>query len=143
MKSRLTQIRIRLRPLILAIAAMMTLALGASAQPTRLQPNQQLDYRSLFAVVGTMYNIDPQLLSAIARVESAGNPNAISSAGAVGLMQLEPPTAAEFARLCDTLAWVHARSPHYRRVLDGAGIDQRLLQVHSPVEGPDIAQVRS
>jgi phenylacetate-CoA ligase len=33
-----------------------------------------------------------------------------------------PPTSEEFARLKETLAWVHARSPYYRRVLDAAGV---------------------
>lgn len=33
-----------------------------------------------------------------------------------------PPTADEFARLRDTLAWVHEHSPYYRRLLDAAGV---------------------
>jgi len=33
-----------------------------------------------------------------------------------------PPTSADIARLRDTLAWVYERSPHYRRVLDGAAV---------------------
>jgi phenylacetate-CoA ligase len=33
-----------------------------------------------------------------------------------------PPTPAEFARVRDTLAWVHERSPYYRRLLDQAGV---------------------
>ena len=38
-----------------------------------------------------------------------------------------PPTAEDFARLRDTLAWVHERSPYYRRVLDAAGIRPAAL----------------
>jgi phenylacetate-CoA ligase len=33
-----------------------------------------------------------------------------------------PPSPAEFARLRETLAWVHEHSPYYRRVLDAAGV---------------------
>ena len=38
-----------------------------------------------------------------------------------------PPTAEEFGRLRDTLAWVAARSPYYRRVFDAAGLRPETL----------------
>ena len=46
--------------------------------------------------ISTEYNIDPLLLHAIAEVESHFNPNAISAAGAKGLMQIMPTTARRF-----------------------------------------------
>jgi len=41
-----------------------------------------------------MYGHDADLLRAIIHVESRGNPNAVSSKGAIGLMQVMPTTAA-------------------------------------------------
>ncbi len=40
------------------------------------------------------FGVDPKLVSAVAEVESGGNQNAVSGAGAVGVMQLMPETAA-------------------------------------------------
>lgn len=41
-------------------------------------------------------NVSPALVLAVIGIESAGNPEAVSSAGAVGLMQLIPATAERF-----------------------------------------------
>lgn len=53
-------------------------------------------YTTLIAATAVKHNLDPDLLHAVIRVESAYNPNAISSAGAMGLMQLMPDTAKRY-----------------------------------------------
>lgn len=49
-------------------------------------------YDSIISDCASQFNVDPNLVKAVIRVESNFNPNAVSSAGAKGLMQLMPAT---------------------------------------------------
>ena len=55
-----------------------------------------IDEHALFRAVGAMYGLDPDLFGAIAIVESHNDSRAISSKGAMGLMQLMPATVSRF-----------------------------------------------
>jgi len=81
--------------------AMSTLALGpggATVRAPRMQHMQDIavTYGTdiLKATIGT--DVSPALVLAVIGIESAGRSGAVSSAGAVGLMQLIPDTAARF-----------------------------------------------
>ena len=51
-------------------------------------------FADLFVSAGRKHGVSPTLLAEVARAESAFNPRAVSHAGAQGLMQLMPATAA-------------------------------------------------
>ncbi len=51
------------------------------------------DLRSLVDQVSREHGVDPKLVDALVRVESAYDPKAVSKKGAMGLMQLMPETA--------------------------------------------------
>lgn len=53
-----------------------------------------MDYRQLATRIAAEEGVDPALVLEVMGAESAGNPGAVSSAGARGLMQLMPRTAA-------------------------------------------------
>src|ERR1700735_3332681 len=64
-----------------------------NAQPeARLSP---ADIREMLARPAQQHNLDADLLASVVKAESNGNARAVSRAGARGLMQLMPKTAAE------------------------------------------------
>src|SRR5579862_2014910 len=80
----------RAASILIALAAIL---MGDATVRAQARP---LDQHAMFRVVAALYNLDPALLEAIARVESGGDAAAVSPAGAQGLMQLMPATARRF-----------------------------------------------
>ena len=91
-------------PLLFVVAAtVMALAVVVESRCGRIDveadcvvgdvPPSVIPYESLFRCVGEDYKVDWRLLAAIARVESKFRFDAVSSVGAVGLMQIMPYVA--------------------------------------------------
>jgi soluble lytic murein transglycosylase-like protein len=66
-----------------------------SPKPTSELKLTQADLRVMLAEAGEQHNLDADLLASVVKAESDGNTHAVSRAGARGLMQLMPGTAAE------------------------------------------------
>ena len=65
----------------------------------RLQPIDAFGNSSisiLITAASELYDVSPALLMAVMHAESGFNPNALSPAGAVGLMQIMPPTGRRY-----------------------------------------------
>ncbi len=63
----------------------------ATNRTAKLTP---VDLREMLVRAGTAHNLDVDLLASVVKAESDGNAGAVSHAGAKGLMQLMPDTAA-------------------------------------------------
>ena len=74
-----------------AMAPLAAAAAGRSDASDRVNPS--VPYAGAFDGAGERYGIPPRLLAAVAKVESGYRSDAVSTAGAVGLMQLMPATA--------------------------------------------------
>jgi soluble lytic murein transglycosylase len=83
---------------------------------------------SLIVTYAKQYALDPALLQAVIKVESNFNPRAVSSKGALGLMQLMPLTAAALHVLdpFDPRDNIRAGAALLRRLLDRFGGDLPL-----------------
>ena len=72
------------------------------------------------------YQVDPKLVSAVAEVESGGDQAAESAAGAVGVMQLMPSTAAALGvNPYDKQQNIEGGAKYLRQMLDSFGGDVR------------------
>jgi soluble lytic murein transglycosylase-like protein len=89
--------------------------------PASLTPAEMTQ---MLARAGTLHNIDADLLASVIHAESAGNPFAVSRAGAQGLMQLMPATA--------SLMNVHDSFAPEENIGGGAAYLDQLLTRYDP-----------
>ena len=80
-------------------------------------------YAHLVAQSAERHGVDPRLVHALIEVESSYRPDAVSGAGAMGLMQLMPGTARRYgvADPLDPKANIEAGTRHLRALLDEFG----------------------
>jgi soluble lytic murein transglycosylase len=60
-------------------------------------PRNYSEFEEIISETATRYDLDPDLIRAIIQIESGGIPDARSSKGAIGLMQLMPGTSSNLA----------------------------------------------
>ncbi len=90
--------------LVLVVFALRTMqSRVVQAEDEESEPYILSPYDKMFREVGDHYDIDWCLLSAIARVESEFDPNAVSRSGAVGIMQVMPRVALNMGVQRDSL----------------------------------------
>ena len=96
---------------------------GARANPEFPIPNPMIDappYSALIDKVAARHGVPARLVRAVIAVESAGQPQARSAKGAMGLMQLMPQTARQYtvANPYDPATNIEAGVKHLRNLLD-------------------------
>jgi len=96
---------------------------GARANPESPIPNPLIDappYSALIDKVAARHGVPARLVRAVIAVESAGQPQARSAKGAMGLMQLMPQTARQYtvANPYDPATNIEAGVKHLRNLLD-------------------------
>ena len=81
---------------------------------------------TLIEAAARKYKVDPKLVAAVAEVESNGNQNAVSSVGAIGVMQLMPDTAASLGvDPYNKQQNIEGGAKYLRQMLDTFGGDTR------------------
>jgi len=86
------------------------------------------DFESIIQEAAQRYRVEPGLIRAVIQAESGGNPSAVSRAGARGLMQLMPETAAELGvtNPFDPTQNIMGGTSYLRRLLDRYRGDVKL-----------------
>jgi len=116
----------------------------SAARPAveEIQENPEADtvmgrFGDIIREASEKYRLSPELLESIIKAESAGNPGAISSAGAKGLMQLADTTASDMGvrDAFDPGENIHAGAKYLRWLIDKFGDLKKALAAYNA--GPE------
>ena len=112
---------------------------AATQRPPSFKPNpaNRQRFKPMIKRIAQRHRLDPALLYAVINVESAFDPNAVSSAGAMGLMQLMPATAKRFdvSDPFDPAANVNAGARYLRLLIKKFGTIHLALAAYHAGEG--------
>lgn len=91
------------------------------------------DFEKIFQNAGKQYNVDPDLLKAVAQQESNFNTKAISPKGASGLMQLMPDTAKQFgvSDATDPTQNINAGAKYLSQMINKYGDVEKALSAYN------------
>ncbi len=93
-------------------------------------------YADLFTAAGARHGVDPALLAAVAKVESGFSSSAVSPAGATGLMQFMPATAAGLGvDPTDPASAVDGAARYLRQLTDRFGSTDLALAAYNAGPG--------
>ena len=99
----------------------------AGKKPEKVLGNMPLADAKLSTLIESAarkYKVDPKLVAAVAEVESNGRQEAVSSVGAIGVMQLKPDTAASLGvDPYDKQQNIEGGAKYLRQMLDTFGGD--------------------
>ncbi len=111
-----------------------------STPPLGTRPNRA-QVKSMIAHVAQQHGVEESLVRAVVAAESNYNAHAVSSAGAIGLMQVMPATAADYGvhsvhALFDPQTNLKTGTRHLKRLLRKYGNDYgRVIMAYNAGEG--------
>lgn len=116
-------------------------AANRTADPERRPRSSRAQVAALIPSVAKRYGVEEALVRAVVAAESNYNPHAVSHAGAIGLMQVMPATAADYGvysteALMDPEVNLRTGTRHLRRLLDKYDNDYgRVIMAYNAGEG--------
>jgi hypothetical protein len=115
-------------------------ATASLPKPPRSPAASRAEVDLLITRIAPRYRLDLDLVHALIRAESAYDPHAVSHAGAVGLMQVMPATAADYGvhsveTLFEPQTNLNTGMRHLRRLLDKYGAIGHAVMAYNAGEG--------
>lgn len=126
----------------MALGAVDEEALAENARPVppRISPPSPGEVKAMIAQVAAQHMLDPDLVQALVKAESAYNAHAVSPVGAVGLMQVMPATAADYGvtsttALFDPAINLRTGMRHLKRLIEKYGNIGHAVMAYNAGEG--------